>query len=297
MPGELDGSAAHLILQEMKGVMENLIEMDISGMPNNGMSRLDSTPPRLAHLSNLRRLTTNQDVNFDRIRVNYSVITHISLKNSHASAAFIYMALSDFVAITALELDFIALTDPLDFDPNEKAVLPQLIYLKLAGSAFRCLAALVQIEAPKLARLHFQQNGLVSHFECIDAPLLSKVPSLLIQGTAHRRRRRVIPGVTDPTTPIATYSYENLKATLRQSNSLVSLRLVKGDWGDAENVRKVVTEVMEEEAHPIRHLKEVIIVRCDTFDTRDTDFLTEDPELLTVLTMHASTTGPTNPVA
>jgi F-box-like len=288
MPADLRGPAAHLILHEMKGVMENLIEIDIMGSPNNGMSTLESIPRRLAYLANLRRLTTNQDIHFGEIRVNHSALTDISLKNAYASTTFIHMALSDFIATTTLELDFVGHINFLTFDLTRKAEFPQLTYLKLTGPAFRCQAALVQIEAPRLARLHLQQNTRSNHhFECVVAPLLSKVPSLLIQGTADWSRPRITP-VFDPVTLGVSYSYEALKATLRQTNSLLSLRLVDDDWGDAENVRKVVTEVMEEEARPIRRLKEVIIVQ----DRQDANFLTEDPELLTVLTMPASTGNP-----
>jgi hypothetical protein len=289
IPNDLDGPAAQLVLHEMKGNMEGLIELEVLGRCNNGMNILEAAPPQLAHLSNLRRLTTNQDINFDQIRVNYAVLTHISLKNSHASAAFIYTAFSDFVATTTLELDFLGYTDPFAFDPAEKVLLPQLTHLKLAGAAFRCQAALVQIEAPKLEHLHLQQNiPFFCIFEAIQAPLLSQVLSLLVQGRANRTKSRGTQGVT------YSYSYEALKATLRQSSDLVNLRVAKGDWGDAENVRRVVTEVMEEEARPLRRLKEVIIVQCDE---QGENFMTEDQEIITRLTMSAPPLEPAYPSA
>lgn len=109
-----------------------------------------------------------------------------------------------------------------------------------------------------------------------NAPLLSKVSSLLIQG----KRDWVRPRGNNPGNG-GSYSYEALKEILRQATSLFSLRLVEDSWGDDENVRRVIVETRGQVV-PLKELR-VVIVQCN--DEDDEDFLTNNVDCLTILSI------------
>jgi hypothetical protein len=273
LPFDELNDTAHWVLHEMIGNMKGLVAITIRGGYCES-SQVEIPHGSLPFFPELRRFTTDQDVSFEHMRVNYVTLEHLCLSNVYASRRFICTAHSNFVALISLTLVWSRDWSSAGFMPLGTVTLPRLLSLTINGC---CQAAMDQMDAPNLVNLHFESSYADFHgaFRCPISPVLSRVTSLVIEGYTA--------GSMVHNSPSPEYSLEGIYKALAQSTSLVTLRVRERAWGGNEDLKGIVEHVRKE-GFPLRALKEIIIV--DTH-IRQPDILTENKALLTVLDPNA----------
>jgi hypothetical protein len=104
MPNELPQPAAHGILDQMQGNLESLVEIDLQGRPTRSTGDMENETLPPPSFSSLQQFKTNQNVHFDQILVNGSVLRCLCLMNVGASLHFLNNASANFPALLTLEL-------------------------------------------------------------------------------------------------------------------------------------------------------------------------------------------------
>jgi hypothetical protein len=239
------------------GDMEGLLELEIRGLPMHMLAHTQHEVNPVSRFPNLRRLTTDQNIELQHLSLKYSLLQHMCLDGHDASLRFLSTASSDFKSLRSLELYIGVFLAP--FNPQEVVELPRLTSLKLSGRNPLSANVVNVLNVPNLVRLHLRQHQFSSNWRWTpqDIPvfqppppvLLTKVSMLLIEGPIHPTEGIIL---TDS-------SYESLKVALQMASALVCLRM-SGEWRDTTRIQQIVAEVRAL-GNPLEFLEEIITVR------------------------------------